>query len=198
VASLSWEIDPHSATGSLLVRSESPAVLAGIPDALVQTLPTAGDVATIWALHPSEQTGIRDVAYQHEREELGHGAAVDIVEMARPRERNVVWVDRYHLLARTNNLASVARVLGLYVGSGGQLVAYVHHASVSAAVDAAVLTFPHSGTAGWDDPILNSQCRFGLRLAPKAPNQIELTSGGPLRPQIDAGLRQYSALVAGW
>mgnify|MGYP001450466077 CR=1 FL=1 len=121
MAQLNVETDPFHA-GRWTLRSANPSVLAAIPDALVQVLDLGGEALAAWALHPDEQQGIRDAAYHDELREIGHGPIVEVRELVRPWQPNVVWVDRYHLLVVAAQPTLGSRLLGLYVGSKGRIV----------------------------------------------------------------------------
>ena len=198
MATLLWHPDPRSPAGAIAVQSDNPAALAAVPDAIVQTLQLTTDSVSVWALHPSEQTGIANAAYQHERSELGSAASVAVRELARPHQRNVVWIDRYHLLARSTDPAVVSRLTGLYVGTQGHLVAYVHDASVNSTFDRIVDNLPNTSWHGWDEPNQIAQCRFAVLYNPAASNAIFVAPAHSFRPQVDTALRQLANVVAHW
>ncbi|MCW2925683.1 MAG: hypothetical protein JWM98_3087, partial [Thermoleophilia bacterium] len=97
MAQLLVETDPYR-PGRWTLRSDNPSVLAAVPDALVQVLDLGAEAMSGWALHPDEQAGGASAAYGDELREIGHGPLVHVVELARPWQHNVVWVDRYHLV----------------------------------------------------------------------------------------------------
>lgn len=195
----SLEITPElTQPGRWHVASDTPAAVAAVPDAVVQVLGFTTDVSACWALHASEQDGARDQAYVHERQELGPAATVEVLELLRPRQPNVVWVDRFHLLALGAPAAAASRLLGLYVDGEGQLVTYLYQPVSTPAVSEFISQAPHSGGSGWDDPSLVAQCRLVVRADKGRPNQVTLLTPHVLAQQVGQALQQLAAHVAHW
>lgn len=190
--------DAASVVGGLVVRSEHPAALAAVPDALVQVLGLEQDVGSCWALHPSEQDGLRTAAYGEDRAELGMGAHVDVLELTRPRQRNVVWIDRYHLVGSFQPVAVASRLLGLYAGGPGSLLLYVHHPTVTATFQHVVGQAPYDGGATWDAATIVEQSRFAVRYDGRFPQQLRLTCNSTLRSHVAQALHALAGTVAPW
>lgn len=197
MAQLHVESDPFHA-GRWTLRSDHPSVLAAVPDALVQVLELGSDALAAWALHPDEQAGIRDAAYHDELRELGHGAAVEVVELVRPWQQHVVWVDRYHLVVRAAPPAAGSRLLGLYVGSKGRLVLSVHHPSVAGIVQQLVAAMPADGGAAWEAADHVGSARFVLRYSPDEPDAVQLRAPQPMAHGVQEALGRLAGMVAGW
>jgi hypothetical protein len=197
MAQLQLEQDPFRA-GRWTITSTDPRVLASVPDALVQSLGLGTDPLVAWGLHPDEQDGSRDAAYREELAEIGFGPLVQVVELPRPFRPNVVWVDRYHLLVAAAPATLGTRLLGLYVGSKGQLVVGVHDPSVSATVQQALVALPDQGTANWDSDHLVSQVRFLLRYAPSNPHAVELRAPQAFAQGAQTALLNLQQYVAAW
>lgn len=184
--------------GRWTVRSNSPAALAAVPDALVQVLGLGDEALAAWALHPDEQAGIRDAAYHEELHELGPAASVEVVELVRPWQQNVVWVDRYHLLVTAARPAAGSRLLGLYVGSTGRIVVGVHHPSVAALVQQEFARLPNDHGRDWQSQALVANCRFVLCSTPQQPGTLELRAPQPMAQPVQGALQQLAAMVAAW
>ncbi len=203
MAQLQIETDPL-VPGRWTLRSSNGSALAAVPDALVQVLELGGETMAAWALHNDEQQGMREHAYEDERRELGQLAHVEIVELTRPWQPNVVWVDRYHLVVASGQASSASRLLGLYVGSQGDLVMSVHHPSVAAQVHGAMRTLATGadGSGGarptWDDPTLVSMVRFLLRSHQQEPGVLQVRAPQPMAMAVQEGLTRLSQMVAGW
>lgn len=198
MASLHVQPDPRSFSGGWVVSSDHPAAVAAVPDSIVQLLNLSSDAASIWSLHPSEQTGSRLDAYPHERQELGPMSAFEVVELLRPRQPNVVWVDRYHLVAHAPSATVVSRLLGLYAGSQGRVVAYVHHPSVAGVFRDAVARCPHDDGRDWDVNGIVEQSRFAIQYESQFPAQVRLACATPFRQQTAQALAQLAQTVASW
>jgi hypothetical protein len=197
MAQLQLEQDPYR-PGRWTITSNDPRVLAAVPDALVQSLQLTTDPLIAWGLHPDEQDGSRDAAYRDELQEIGYGPLVQVMELPRPFRPNVVWVDRYHLLVAAAPAALGTRLLGLYVGSKGQLVLGVHDPSVAATVQQALVTLPDLGPADWDSAALVSQMRFLLRYAPNRPDAVELRAPQVFAQRAQDALVSLQQYVAAW
>jgi hypothetical protein len=197
MAQLLIETDVYQ-PGRWAPRSDNPSVLAAVPDALVQVLDLGGESLVAWALHPDEQQGIRDAAYHDELRELGHGPLYQVVELARPWQPNVVWVDRYHLVVGAAPPAVGSRLLGLYVGSKGRMVLSVHHPSVTSLVQVEVSTMPNDTGRAWDRTEHVSNARFVLRYDPEAPDTLQLRAPQPMAHGVQEALGRLTQMVAGW
>lgn len=197
MAQLIIEQDPFQ-PGCWTLRSADPRVLAAVPDALVQVLDLAGDALAAWALHPDEQAGLRDAAYHEELRELGPGAVADVVELVRPWQQNVVWVDRYHLVVDAARPAVGSRLLGLYVGSTGRIVIAVHHPSVAAIVQQQVGRLPHDNGRDWDSAPLLGNCRFVVHSTAERPGVLDLRAPQPMAVGVQGALERLVGMVAGW
>lgn len=197
MARLDIDADPFI-PGRWTLRSDAPAVLAGACDALVQGIGLEAEVLVAWGLHPDEQDGMRDHAYEDERAELGPLPIVQVLELPRPRQQHVVWVDRYHLLAAAAPPQVGSRLLGLYVGSKGRIVLAIHHPSVSAIVQGSFQAMPDSNGRDWDVPALVDQCRVVLRYDASAPNQLDVRAPQPMAHAVQDAFTRLAAIVAGW
>lgn len=127
---------PDPVRPGVLVVHGSPAALTTVPLRLARAIGEPSDLFAVHALHPSEQDVPSHLAYQEERSELGTappplGPTVEVVELARPYQQNVVWIDRFHLLVMGAQLDRMDRLLGLYVTSEGQIRIFCHHPSVA-------------------------------------------------------------------
>lgn len=197
MAQLLVETDPIQ-PGRWTVRSPSPAALAAVPDALVQVLELEQEALAAWALHPDEQAGVRDSAYHDELRELGSAALVDVVELVRPWQPNVVWVDRYHLVVGATQPTVASRLLGLYVGSKGRMVLVVHHPSVAAMVQQAVASMPNEGGREWDRADRVGNARFLVSYSPDDPGAVQVRAPQPMAMGIQDALGRLTQIVAGW
>lgn len=197
MAQLLVETDPFHA-GRWNLRSDNPSVLAAVPDAIVQVLDLGAEALAAWALHPDEQAGIRDAAYHDELGEIGHGPIVQVVELARPWQQNVVWVDRFHLLVMAAPPTLGSRLLGLYVGSKGRIVLSVHHTSVAALVQAEVTAMPGGNGREWErsDHIANT--RFALRYDPEQTDALQVRAPQPMAMGVHDALGRLVHTVAAW
>lgn len=184
--------------GRWTLQSDNPSVLAAIPDALVQVLDLGDDVLGAWALHPDEQNGGRDAAYHDELHELGIQSVVEVRELARPWQQNVVWVDRYHLLVGAANPAVGSRLLGLYVGSKGRIVISMFHPSVTALVQSEYDTMPNENGRDWDRQQHIANARFALRYDPEQPNAVQMRCPQSMAHSVQGALGRLTQMVAGW
>jgi len=180
------------------LASPSLAALAAVPDGLAQLLGYAGDTATCWAWHYSEQDVPAARAYERERGELGPYGVAQILELPRPRQDHVIWTDRHHLLARSPAAGTLTRLLGLYVGDKGRFVGAVHDVSVSQPVGERMAGLAQNAGADWDEHILVDQCRFVVRYDHSAPDRIAVTCPALFRPQTQAAFPRLAEAVAGW
>lgn len=184
--------------GRWTLRSNNPSVLAAVPDALVQVLELGGEVLAAWALHPDEQAGLRDAAYHDELRELGIQSVVEVRELVRPWQQNVVWVDRYHLLVAAAPPTVGSRLLGLYVGSKGRIVMSVYHPSVAGIVQAQIAELPNEGDRDWDRMEHVSNVRFAVRYDPSEPGCVQVRCGQPMAAGVQDAISRLSMTVAGW
>ncbi len=197
MAQLLLETDPYQ-PGRWTLRSDNPSVLAAIPDALVQVLELGGEALAAWALHPDEQAGIRDAAYHDELREIGVGPIVEVRELVRPWQQNVVWVDRYHLLVAAASPTLGSRLLGLYVGSKGRIVLSVYHPSVAGIVHAALDGMPNENAREWDSQNHVANARFVLRYDPDQPGAVQLRCAQPMAMGVQDAVSRLQQMVAGW
>lgn len=197
MAQLHLESDPFQ-PGRWLIRSSHPGALAAVPDAIVQVLQLEDEALAGWMLHPDEQAGIRDAAYHDELAEIGHGPLVEVMELARPWQQNVVWVDRYHLLVAAAPPRIATRLLGLYVGSKGQSVLAVHHPSVAALIQQEIAALPNEAGRTWERQEFVANSRFVVRSAPDLPQAVELRCPQPMAHGVQDALSRLSQMVAGW
>jgi hypothetical protein len=144
------------------IHSTDPVFLSQIPDLLCRALSEPGDLLSVHALHSAEQDGTREGAYLQERQVIGPHVTVDVYELARPRQRNVVWIDRYHLIAPGAQPIVAGMLLGLYAGGEGTITLMVHHPTSIQAVESHLYQLPHGGATRWDDPMITSQCRYAV------------------------------------
>lgn len=196
MANLQWTPDFHH-PGVSVVTSDSPAVLAAVPQTLNRAMCQPGDAMAVWALHPHEQDSVADVAYSSERSELGLNAQVRVMELARPRQQNVVWIDRYHLLANSANPEVAHRLLGLYVGSPGEIAIYVHHPSVTAQLAASLEAFPNAGGRDWCNHLLISQCRWAAHYAKQSPGAVSVAIAPAFVAMFEPAMQELAAAIAG-
>ena len=189
------------------IASSNASALAAVPDAIVQRLGVTHDTLTLWAQHYSEQSGLRDDAYAEERAELGIGARYEIVELARPHRPNVVWLDRFHLVATSAAASTASRIAGLYTGNehagqhGGsatRLTMWLHDPSVTSMVAAHAAAQPAIEGASWDDDTIAMSCRCCLLIDARRPNNVELRCPPIFASAIGEALMQLTQLVAHW
>jgi hypothetical protein len=197
MAQLLIQTDPIH-PGRWALQSDNPSVLAAVPDALVQVLDLGGEVLGAWALHPDEQNGVRDAAYLDELRELGIQSVVEVRELVRPWQQNVVWVDRYHLLVAAAPPAVGSRLLGLYVGSKGRVVISLFHPSVAALVQAEYDAMPNENGRDWDRQQHVANARFAVRYDPEQPQVVQLRCAQPMAHAVQDALGRLAQTVAGW
>lgn len=197
MAQLLVETDPFHA-GRWTLRCSHPAALAAVPDAIVQVLQLESESLAAWALHPDEQAGIRDAAYHDELGELGQGSLVDVVELVRPWQHNVVWVDRFHLVVGAAAPTIGSRLLGLYVGSPGRMVLSVHHPSVAALVQREIAAMPNNSAADWERMDHVSNARFVVRYDPDHRDALQVRAPQPMAMGVNDALGRLTHMVAGW
>jgi hypothetical protein len=197
MAQLLVESDPFQ-PGRWALRSDNPSVLAAIPDALVQVLELGGEALAAWALHPDEQAGLRDAAYHDELREIGIGPLVEVRELTRPWQQNVVWVDRYHLLVAAAPPTLGSRLLGLYVGSKGRIVLSVYHPSVAGMVQGEIDGMPNENGREWDRQQHVANARFVLRYDPDQPGVVQLRCAQPMAMGVQDAITRLTQMVAGW
>ncbi|MEO6867357.1 MAG: hypothetical protein ABI200_04995 [Gaiellales bacterium] len=197
MAQILVETDPIQ-PGRWTLRSANPTVLAAIPDALVQVLELDTDALAAWMLHPDEQAGIRDAAYHDELREIGHGPIVEVMELTRPWQQNVVWVDRYHLLVAAAPPRIASRLLGLYAGSTGTIVLSVYHPSVAGIVQQEIAALPNESGREWDRSSHVGNARFVLRYSPQQPQAVELRCPQPMAHGVQDALGRLTQIVATW
>lgn len=198
VAQFQIDSEPSTQLAQWRIRSTHPAALAAIPDALAQRIAQPHDVATCWLIHPSEQDSTRDAAYEQERHEIGLSGAVVIEELTRPRQRNVVWVDRYHLLATSVPLPAISRLAGLYVdGSGGRMTCFVHDPSVTHQIWQHVASLPHDGGRTWNDASAVMSARFACATGGTDVTTV-VCCHPTFAPLVTESFQQLSQAVAPW
>ena len=184
--------------GRWTLRSDNPSVLAAIPDALVQVLELSGEALCAWALHPDEQQGIRDAAYHDELREIGIGPLIEVRELVRPWQPNVVWVDRYHLLVASAQPTLGSRLLGLYVGSKGRIVLSVYHPSVAGLISGELDGMPNENGREWDRPQHVDNARFVLRYDPDQHNAVQLRCAQSMAHGVQDAITRLQQMVASW
>lgn len=181
--------DPIRASRAL-VSSPDPVLLASIPDVLAATICEPGDVLGCWALHPSEQVATDGPLYVEEQRALGANAHARIIERARPWRRNVVWVDRYNLIASPAPVTSGGPLMGLYAGSQGSVVMYAHPAAGAHAI-AQHLEALAAGTIpieSWQDGPATMFVRWGLMYSSLLPYQVAMTHPAIVAPAVSQSL----------
>ena len=189
--------EPSGLVSGLRIGSDVAAASAAVIQGLVEAIAQPTDVLTSWALHPYEQDGTREVAYANERRELGDAATVYVEELTRPRQQNVVWVDRYHLIASGCTPRSTHRLCGLYVaGDGGQCVCMIHDPSVSHMMHEHARAIAHSATAGWDDEHVAMSCRLVVRTGSE-PHQVQVRLPAMFVPTAHTVIEHTRARIAG-
>jgi len=197
MAQLQLETDLYQ-PGRWIIRSDNLSVIAAVPDAVSQVLDLSGEALAAWALHPDEQAGMRDAAYHDELREVGVGPLVEVRELVRPWQPNVVWVDRYHLLVAAAPTTIGSRLLGLYAGSKGRIVIAVYHPSVAGVIQQVITEMPNGNAADWNRDDVVAQCRFILRYDPETPNAIQLRAPQPMAMGVQDSLTRLTQMVAGW
>jgi hypothetical protein len=131
------------------------------------------------ALHQDEQDIPAHMAYEDERRELGTlppplGPTVEIIELARPHQRNVVWIDRNHLMVTGAKVDIAHRMMGLYVSSKGQIRIMIHHPSVSHQIHEALRNMlANLGDRQLPDDVLQLT-RFAVWYDPKLPDAVRV------------------------
>lgn len=196
MARLTVQPDPVRA-GRIVVSADHPAALAAVADALLASGAFDGVVMAAWGLHPTEQDELRSHAYADDRAELGADAQLEVVELPRPREARVVWIDRYHLVVHAARAAVATRVLGLYVGSRGELVISLHHPSVAGFVMSAVVDIPVRGRDAWDRPELLGYASALLHYDPRRPAELGLYCALGIQTAVYAALTDLAHRVRG-
>lgn len=203
MATLTMHPDSAVTLAGWTIVSEHPGALAAIPDAIVQHLGFPYDVVTLWARHPSEQDGSRDAAYLQEQQEIGPASSIEVVELTRPHQRNVVWTDRYHLIAAGARATAASRIAGMYAGErhtnfGSHLVTWIHDPSVTTLVADQAYRMPAANGGGWDFDQVVLSCRFALNFDARYPTAVTLRCPPLLAPQIAAALTELATLVSSW
>lgn len=173
VAQLTIVAEDAGLVAGLVVSSDNPTATAAAIDHLLHRLAMPSDVVTMWALHPSEQDGLRDQAYLNERRELGSSAMIHVEEIARPRQRGVVWIDRFHLIARTSTPRVTVRMCGLYLDGRGRIVCMVHDPVVSDQMMRHAHAIATGTNQDWGAPEVTMAARCTIR-AGDAPGSIHL------------------------
>ena len=170
--------------GRFRVRSSAPQSLARVPDILAEELCGPADVLACWALHPSEQDGAISAAYHQELGIVGAHARTHIEELARPRERNVIWVDRYHFTCAGAAPATGGPLLGLYVTTPGRIATWVYPPDSAHQVTTTVAGMPHLGRHGWDAPPAEPMARYMVSWTPGQPGSVSVGLSAHLVPQV--------------
>jgi hypothetical protein len=206
VAQLAVDADPFL-PGRWTVRSDHPAALAAIPDAIVQVTGGGADVLSARAVHYDEQNEHPEHAYANERRELGIGPVAEVLALPRAPQPHVVWIDRQHLLVGAAAPRLASRLLGLYAGSNGTITLAVSDPSVAAQVHAtlrAQVEAPRDSVAGWDSDAFVSLTRFVVRydalsLHGEAPTDaVQVRAPQQMALAVQQALGQLQQLVAGW
>ncbi|MCW2961763.1 MAG: hypothetical protein JWM25_1968 [Thermoleophilia bacterium] len=183
--------------GRWTVRSDHPGALAGVSDAIVQTLNLQNEALAAWALHYDEQDMHSEDAYARERQELGIHAQSLVVALPTPARAHTVYIDRLHLLAQAAPPAAGSRLAGLYVGSAGDLVLAVHHPSVTMQVGGTIAQLPHDRTLR-DGQRLVGDSRFVLVYDREDPTAVQVRAPQPMAMPVQDALGRLAGLVAGW
>ncbi|MCW2956075.1 MAG: hypothetical protein JWO69_944 [Thermoleophilia bacterium] len=183
--------------GSWTVRSDHPGALAGVSDAIVQSLGLSGEALGAWALHYDEQDMHAEDAYARERHELGMHANVQVVALPTPARAHTVYVDRLHLLAVAAPPDAGSRLAGLYVGTAGDLVLSVHHPSVTMNVGGVLSQLPHDRSLQ-DGQRLVGDSRFVLHFHRDDPTAVQVRAPQPMALPVQDALGRLAGLVAGW
>lgn len=149
--------------GVLTVSSPTAQALTTGLQRILESLQNTDAVLSVYALHPSEQDGTAQAAYANERLVTGpSGVVAGIVELPRPREKGVVWIDRYHLLVSGIPLRFGAQLFGLYVGSQGRMIAYVHSPEMLHPF-AQQLRLLAEHPRRWEEPFVAGACLLAVR-----------------------------------
>ena len=181
--------------GHMVIHHPSPSVLAAVPDAIAQAVAPAGTTCSVWAVHHAEQAASTRDAYAHERAELGLGAHIEVVELVRPRQNNVIWTDRLHLLATHAPASAAARILGLYVDSAGDAVTVLHHPATSAAVVTALQSLPNDPQRSWRQTGLTDAALFIAQVDRRRPGSLDAYVSPPLLQNTIAALHELGAML---
>jgi hypothetical protein len=191
--------------GTWTVSSDHPGALAGISDAIVQTLGLQGEALGAWCLHYDEQDLHAEDAYARERGELGMYAQSQVVVLPSPHSAHTIYLDRLHLITIAAPPQAGSRLAGLYVGSpgrepraGGDLVLSVHHPSVTTHVGGLLGRLPYGGASLRDGHELVPDSRFVLTYDRREPTSVLVRSPQPMALAVQDALGRLATLVAGW
>lgn len=183
--------------GSWTVQSDHPGALAGISDAIVQTLGLQGEALAVWALHYDEQDQHAENAYARERQELGMHASAQVIVRPTPARSNVVYVDRLHLVGVAAPPSAGSRLAGLYVGTQGDLVMSVHHPSVTHQIGAALMRLPDDADARSGHALVGDS-RFVVSIDRRHPTAVQVRAPQPMALSVQDALSRLATLVAAW
>ena len=191
--------------GAWTVSSDHPAALAGVSDAIVQTLGLEGESLGAWCLHYDEQDLHAEDAYARERGELGVYAQSQVVVLPSPHSAHTIYLDRLHLVTSSAPPQAGSRLAGLYVGTpgrepraGGDLVLSVHHPSVASHMGGLLARLPHGGASLRDGHELVPDSRFVLTYDRREQSSVLVRAPQPMALAVQDALGRLAMLVAGW
>lgn len=179
--------------GALIISSQNPVELAQVPDIMLGALGQPGDVVAGWSLHPSEQDADRTSAYHEELAILGPHALSDVIELQRPRKKNVVWIDRYHLVFAGAPAQMGGPMMGLYVQTKGRLRLFVYPPSSANAVIQTVQSTPNQPSQSWNEPASDPMARYAISWLPRNNATVAVTVPPNMVPHVIQALQQAYA-----
>lgn len=189
--------------GRWTIRSDNPSALAAVPDAIVQVLDLGGESLSATACHYDEQNEHAEDAYANERREVGYGPLVEVVNLPRAPQPNVVWIDRQHLVVGSAPPGLGSRLLGLYVGSNGSMTLATCHPSVAAQVTH-FLREDVGRDEAWERQDFVAMCRFVVRYPAlsvhgEAPTDLlHVRAPQAMALGVNDALGRLAMTVAGW
>lgn len=173
------------------------AALAGVPDALSHVLCQPGDSLAIHALHYNEQDLSISSAYTDERELLG-AAPHQVIEVTRPRRQNVVYIDRFHLIASGASPHIGGQLLGLYVGGRGTITIYALPPQLAGTGAAVVTELPNSNGSRWAEGGFAGAARFTVHYTKDDPYKVSAYAPIPFLQSAAAALDELSRQAEHW
>jgi hypothetical protein len=121
-----------------------------------------------------------------------------VVTLAREYRPHTVWIDRVHLLATSARPEVASRLLGLYVGSAGDLILAIHDPSVTQPVAQHITHVPELRTDERLGASFVQQCRFVVSYDRDAPDSVLVLAPQPMALAVQDALGRLAGLVAGW
>ncbi|MCW2950330.1 MAG: hypothetical protein JWN41_1343 [Thermoleophilia bacterium] len=184
--------------GSWTVRSDNSAALAGVSDAIVSGLGLQSDALGAWAIHYDEQDQHAEDAYARERQEVGVHAQVQVMVRPTAARRNVVYIDRMHFVTVSAPPQAGSRLLGMYVGTMGDIALSVHHPSVSQQVGALLQRMAAGDQSLADGRELTQLSRFVVGFERNDAAAVWVGAPPALALHVQQALGQLATLVSAW